>query len=54
MRGCVAIKDRTVSSPAAAQRYLAHVRQSEDGSFVVHDLEEHLRAVGDLGVEGPR
>ena len=34
--------------------YLAHVRQTEDGSFVIHELEEHLRSVGDLGVEGTR
>lgn len=34
--------------------FLAHVRQEDDGSFVIHNLEEHLRAVGDLGVEGPR
>jgi len=27
------------------ERYLAHVRQGEDGSFVIHDLEEHLREV---------
>jgi hypothetical protein len=26
-------------------RYLAHVRQDDDRSFVIHDLEEHLRAV---------
>jgi hypothetical protein len=26
--------------------YLAHVRRNDDGSFAVHDLEEHLRAVG--------
>jgi CRISPR-associated endonuclease/helicase Cas3 len=32
-------------------RYLAHVRQDEDGTFVIHDLEEHLRAVGDLAGE---
>jgi len=29
-------------------RYLAHVRQNDDGSFAIHELEEHLRAVGDL------
>jgi hypothetical protein len=23
------------------------VRQDEDGAFTIHDLEEHLRAVGD-------
>lgn len=34
--------------------YLAHVRQDKDGSFVIHNLEEHLLAVADLGVEGPR
>jgi CRISPR-associated endonuclease/helicase Cas3 len=32
-------------------RYLAHVRQDKDGSFVIHNLEEHLRAVGDLAGE---
>ncbi|MBS0183472.1 MAG: hypothetical protein JSS39_13810 [Nitrospira sp.] len=31
--------------------YLAHVRRNEDGSFEIHDLEEHLRAVGDLAGE---
>jgi hypothetical protein len=31
--------------------YLAHVRQDDDGSFVVHDLEAHLRAVADLAGE---
>lgn len=35
-------------NPAGAKRYLAHVRQDDDGSFVIHDLEEHLRAVADL------
>jgi hypothetical protein len=28
--------------------YRAHVRQDDDGSFVVHDLEEHLRAVAGI------
>jgi hypothetical protein len=27
--------------------YLAHVRRNDDGSFAIHELEEHLRAVGD-------
>jgi CRISPR-associated endonuclease/helicase Cas3 len=31
--------------------YLAHVRRNEDGSFAVHHLEEHLRAVGHLASE---
>lgn len=31
--------------------YLAHVRQTEDGSFVIHELEDHLRAVEDLAGE---
>lgn len=30
---------------------LAHVRGNEDGSCAIHDLEEHLRAVGDLAGE---
>lgn len=33
---------------------LAHVRRNDDGSFAIHELEEHLRAVGDLVVEGPQ
>ncbi len=28
--------------------YLAHVRRNDDGSFLIHELEEHLRAVADL------
>ncbi len=36
---------------APAKRYLAHVRQNKDGSFVIHHLEEHLRAVADLAGE---
>lgn len=28
-----------------AKWYLAHVRRNDDGSFAIHDLEEHLRAV---------
>jgi hypothetical protein len=39
-----------MNKPAAPQASLAHVHQDEDGSFVIHDLEEHLRAVGNLGV----
>jgi len=31
--------------------YIAHVRQNEDGSFEVHHLEDHLRAVGNLAGE---
>ena len=30
------------------KHYLAHVRRKEDGSFEIHHLEEHLRAVADL------
>lgn len=33
------------------KHFLAHVRQNEDGSFVIHELEEHLRAVGTLAGE---
>ena len=35
-------------SEASPTNYLAHVRRNGDGSFVIHDLEEHLRAVGNL------
>lgn len=27
---------------------LAHVRRNEGGSFAIHDLEVHLRTVGDV------
>lgn len=33
-------------------RYLAHVRRREDGSFAIHELEDHLRAVGEFRDEG--
>ena len=33
------------------KHYLAHVRRNEDGSFEIHQLEEHLRAVADLAGE---
>ena len=36
---------------APAKQYLAHVRQNKDGSFVIHNLEEHLRAVASLASE---
>ena len=29
----------------------AHVRRNNDGSFEIHDLEDHLRAVADLAGE---
>lgn len=38
-------------SQIPATNYLAHVRRNEDGSFDVHELEEHLRAVADLAGE---
>jgi len=31
---------------------LAHVRWNNDGSFAIHDLEEQLCVVGNLGIEG--
>ena len=31
---------------------LAHVRRNDDGLFAIHDLEDHLRTVDDLGVKG--
>lgn len=36
---------------AAVKQWLAHVRRNDDGSFAIHDLEEHLRTVGDLAGE---
>lgn len=35
----------------SAKRYLAHVRQNADGSFLIHDLEEHLHGVARLSQE---
>ena len=32
-------------SPTQSKQYLAHVRQKDDSSFEIHDLEEHLREV---------
>lgn len=31
--------------------YLTPVRRNEDGSFAIHHLEDHLRAVGELACE---
>lgn len=39
------------STHQSGKRYLAHVRQNADGSFVIHDLEEHLRGVARLSEE---
>lgn len=39
------------SSEQSANRYLAHVRQNPDGSFVIHDLGEHLHGVARLSEE---
>jgi hypothetical protein len=41
----------TATSEPEVKQYLAHVRSDDDGSFVLHDLEEHLRAVADLAGE---
>jgi CRISPR-associated endonuclease/helicase Cas3 len=43
--------DLAMTSSAPVKHYLAHVRRNEDGSFEIHHLEEHLRAVGDLASE---
>ena len=45
--------DLAMTSLAPVKHYLAHVRRKEDGLFEIHHLEEHLRAVADLAVEGP-
>jgi hypothetical protein len=42
----MATKDQAVSSRVPATPALAHVRRNDDGSFAVHHLEDHLRAVG--------
>lgn len=43
------------SAPSSPEKYqpgfLAHVRRKEDGSFDIHNLEVHLRAVADLAGE---
>jgi len=43
--------DSTRIASAATKQYLAHVRQDDDGSFVIHVLEKHLRAVAGLAGE---
>jgi len=43
--------DVAMTFSAPAKHYLAHVRRKEDGSFEIHQLEEHLRAVADLAGE---
>lgn len=49
----VALEARATKAVVAPpeKRYLAHVRRNDDGSFVIHDLEDHLRSVGDLAGE---
>ena len=37
--------DISHSTPHSPKPFLAHVRQQEDGSYEIHELEEHLRAV---------
>lgn len=44
-------KEQMSHSSPPVRQYLAHVRRNDDGSFVIHDLEEHLRAVADLASE---
>ena len=41
-------------SESPSLNYLAHVRRNDDGSFENHDLENHLRGVGDPEIEGLR
>ena len=41
----------TEGSRRPSLNYLAHVRRNDDGSFAIHELADHLRSVGDLGVE---
>lgn len=46
--------DRTTVAAASTKPALAHVCRKHDGSFDVHSLEDHLRAVGDRAEEEPR
>ena len=39
-------------SQIPATNYLAHVRRNDDVSYAIHELEEQLGVLGDLGVEG--
>lgn len=36
---------------ASRKEFLAHVKKNDDGTFKVHNLEEHLRAVAELAGE---
>lgn len=38
----------TRTQPDEQKPAMAHVRQAKDGSFVVHELDDHLRAVAKL------
>jgi hypothetical protein len=37
------------ASDISCRPFLAYVRRNDDGSCAIHDLDEHVRAVGDLG-----
>lgn len=39
-------------SGSPSPNYLAHVRRNDDGPCAIHHLEKHVRAVGDLIIEG--
>ena len=41
----------TTTDAVPAKRFLAHARQDKDGAFIIHNLEEHLRAVANLAGE---
>ena len=41
----------TRAQPDEQKPAIAHVRQAMDGSFVVHDLDDHLRAVAELAAK---
>lgn len=43
--------DQTTVAEASVKPSLAHVRRNDDGSFAIHELEDHLRAVGGHGEE---
>jgi CRISPR-associated endonuclease/helicase Cas3 len=42
------IKSQTLTEMTATTQPIAHVKQEQDGAWIEHALEDHLRKVGDL------
>lgn len=49
--GRLSMSQTVASSEPSTKRAFAHVRQNDDGSFAIHDLEEHLRVAATLAGE---